>query len=68
MSYENRRAIEKMCKKGMRVVDIAAAIGVHRATIYQELNRGGASGGNISKYSAEDAQKSIGVSSGEVNK
>lgn len=59
LSYENRKTIEKMCKNGVRVGEIAEAMNVHRATIYHELQRGGAGGGNREQYSAEIAQRAI---------
>ncbi len=51
LSYEDRKIIEEMIGQGARVVSIADRIGVHRATIYKELKRGG------SPYCAEDAQR-----------
>lgn len=53
LNYEDRRKIEWMSAKGVRVVEIADAIGVHRATIYNELKRGG------NPYSADEAQKRV---------
>ena len=53
LKYEDRKEIEKMKNDGVRVVDIAEKIGVHRATIYNELKRGG------TPYRAEVAQKTI---------
>lgn len=53
LNYEDRRKIEWMSAKGIRVVEIADAIGVHRATIYNELKRGG------NPYSADEAQKRV---------
>lgn len=53
LKYEDRKEIEKMKNDGVRVVVIAEKIGVHRATIYNELKRGGA------PYRAEVAQKTI---------
>ena len=50
---EDRKEIEIMKNDGVRVVVIAEKIGVHRATIYNELKRGGA------PYRAEVAQKTI---------
>ena len=47
------KEIEKMKNDGVRVVVIAEKIGVHRATIYNELKRGG------TPYRAEVAQKTI---------
>lgn len=53
LKYEDRKEIEKMKNDGVRVVAIAEKIGVHRATIYNELKRGG------TPYRAEVAQKTI---------
>lgn len=53
LKYEDRKEIEKMKNDGVRVVTIAEKIGVHRATIYNELKRGG------TPYRAEVAQKTI---------
>jgi IS30 family transposase len=53
LNYEDRQKIEKMCKSGERVVVIAESIGVHRATIYNELKRGG------TPYKADTAQRTV---------
>lgn len=53
LKYEDRKEIEKMKNDGVRAVVIAEKIGVHRATIYNELKRGG------TPYRAEVAQKTI---------
>ena len=53
LKYEDRKEIEKMKNDGVRVVVIAEKIGVHRATIYNELKRGG------TPYRAEVAKKTI---------
>ena len=53
LKYEDRKEIEKMKNDGVRVVVNAEKIGVHRATIYNELKRGG------TPYRAEVAQKTI---------
>ena len=53
LKHEDRKEIEKMKNDGVRVVVIAEKIGVHRATIYNELKRGG------TPYRAEVAQKTI---------
>lgn len=53
LKYEDRKEIEKMKNDGVRVVVIAEKIGVHRATIYNELKRGG------TPYRAGVAQKTI---------
>lgn len=37
LNYEDRKAIEAMCKQGKRAEEIAEAMDVHRATIYHEL-------------------------------
>lgn len=59
LNYEDRKAIEAMCKQGKRAEEIAEAMDVHRATIYHELKRGGAENGNRKQYSADMAQKAI---------
>lgn len=57
-----RRQIEEMYGAGMMPVEIAAKIGVHHATIYNELRRGDTgeidSNGRIG-YSAELAQSRV---------
>ncbi|MGO4971998.1 helix-turn-helix domain-containing protein [[Clostridium] aminophilum] len=52
--FDDRQKIEKMLKDGVSVIKIAEAIGVHRATIYKEMQR--CEEGN---YSAEEAQRTI---------
>lgn len=42
ISYEDRKKIEAMCKGGCNAEAIAEAVGVHRGTLYRELQRGGA--------------------------
>lgn len=59
LSYSDRLNIEKMCKAGKKVKEIADMTGAHRATIYHELERGGAAGGRLKEYSAETAQRKI---------
>lgn len=59
LSYEDRKTIEEMCWNGKKADEIAAAMDVHRATIYHELQRGGAGGGNRQQYSADMAQRAI---------
>lgn len=59
MNYEDRKLIEKMCKEGKRVAEIADAVGVHRATIYNELARCGLKTAELQQYSADTAQKAI---------
>lgn len=56
LSYEDRKTIEEMCRNGKKADEIAAAMDVHRATIYHELQRGG---GNRQQYSADMAQRAI---------
>jgi IS30 family transposase len=53
LCYEDRKRIEAMYSQGVRVVVIADTIGVHRATIYNELKRGG------TPYRAEVAQRTV---------
>lgn len=53
INYTDRMKIEAMVKTGAKVIEIAEAVGVHRATIYNELKRGG------EPYRAEEAQKTI---------
>ncbi len=53
LKYEDRQKIEWMKAKGVSVIEIAASIGVHRATIYNELKRGG------EPYRADTAQKQV---------
>ena len=53
LSYQERKRIEAMNDDGARVADIAKAIGRHRATIYNELKRGG------TPYRADVAQKAV---------
>lgn len=53
LNYEDRKKIEKMVEQGARVVVIADTIGFHRATIYNELQRGG------TPYRAEVAQRTV---------
>lgn len=53
LTYEDRKQIEKMHKKGERISKIADVLGFHRATIYLELKRGG------TPYRADIAQRNI---------
>lgn len=59
LSYEDRKEIEAMCKAGKKAREIAEAMNVHRATIYHELDRGGAANGKRQQYSADMAQRAI---------
>ena len=53
LNYEDRQKIEKMAEQGARVIVIADTIGFHRATIYNELRRGG------TPYRADVAQRTV---------
>lgn len=53
LNYEDRKKIEEMTKQGIQVSIIAETIGVHRATIYNELKR------SSTPYRAEVAQRTI---------
>jgi IS30 family transposase len=53
LNYADRQRIENMKKSGAKVTEIAQAVGVHRATIYNELKRGG------EPYRAEIAQRAL---------
>jgi IS30 family transposase len=53
LNFQDRQRIESMMQAGERVVAIAEAVGVHRATIYQELKRGG------TPYRADVAQRTL---------
>lgn len=59
MGYKDRERIEQLVRAGAKAKDIAAEMGVHRATLYRELERGGADGRNHAGYSADRAQKAI---------
>lgn len=53
LTYEDRKRIEQLDSSGKTVDEMALAIGVHSATMYRELSRGG------EPYRAEVAQHSI---------
>ena len=53
LNYADRQRIESMKKSGAKVTEIAQAVGVHRATIYNELKRGG------EPYRAENSTESV---------
>ena len=62
LTYEDRKSIEALYKAGESLVDIASELGVHLATIYREMTRGGTGeldGNGRSGYSAEIAQKTV---------
>ena len=41
LTYEDRKSIEALYTAGVSLADIASELGVHLATIYRELTRGG---------------------------
>lgn len=51
--YQDRQKIEEMERAGKKAAEIAEVIGVHRATVYNELRRGG------TPYRAEVAQRTV---------
>ena len=53
LNYADRQRIESMKKSGAKVTESAQAVGVHRATICNELKRGG------EPYRAEIAQRTL---------
>ncbi len=53
IGFEDRKQIEVLNSQGKTVDEMALAIGVHSATMYRELERGG------EPYKAEVAQHSI---------
>lgn len=59
LNYKDRQRLEEMVKVGEKVTAMAAEMGVHRATLYRELERGGASGRDHTGYSADRAQKAL---------
>lgn len=62
LSYNDRKRLEVMYLNNERPSDIAAKLGVHTATVYRELQRGGAGKSDKnsrSEYSAEVAQHTI---------
>ena len=62
LNYEDRKEIERMNNRGERVVKIASHVGVHRATIYKELKRGGI------PYQADRAQRNLYEQPREIEK
>lgn len=59
MNYTERLTIEELTKAEKNIEEIAFFMQVSRATIYRELERGGASPQQINRYSAEEAQRKI---------
>lgn len=56
LTFEDRKKIEKLFKRGYRPSDVANIVGVHRQTIYNELKR---SETTSSTYSAQKAQNAL---------
>lgn len=54
LRYEDRQELERMSKEGMRIIDIAHALGVHQDTIYKEFLRCGVT---RETYRADIAQR-----------
>lgn len=42
MTWEQRKSLEAMRRQGIPIAEISKALGVHLATLYRELKRGGA--------------------------
>lgn len=59
MSYPQRLVLQKLTEAGKSLEDIAYIMQVSRATIYRELERGGANPQQIDRYSAEEAQRKL---------
>lgn len=62
LTFEDRQKIEAWHARGDRPVEIAARLGVHTATIYNELKRGYTGkfdDAQCEKYSAEQAQRIV---------
>lgn len=62
LTYEDRKSIESLYSAGASLADIASELGVHLATIYREMTRGGTGeldGNGRNGYSAELAQKTV---------
>lgn len=53
LKFEDRQKIERLAAEGKTVDEMALIIGVHSATMYRELERGG------DPYRAEVAQRNI---------
>jgi len=53
LKFEDRQKIEQLAAAGKTVDEMALIIGVHSATMYRELERGG------DPYRAEVAQRNI---------
>ena len=62
LTYEGRKNLEALYADGESLTDIASKLGVHLATVYRELTRGGT--GELDNngrcgYSAELGQKRV---------
>lgn len=60
LTFEDRKSFEALYTAGAALPEIAAKLGVHLATIYRELTRGGTGeldGNGRSGYKAELAQE-----------
>lgn len=62
LTYDDRKRIEALYGSGLTLANIACELGVHLATIYRELTRGGT--GELDDngrcgYSADLAQKTV---------
>lgn len=62
LTFEDRKRLEALYKDNKSPADIAAELGVHLATIYRELKRGGT--GKLDKngrngYKAKIAQQTV---------
>lgn len=55
LTFKDRQTIERMSRNGATPKELAAATGVHLATVYRELQRGDENG----HYNAEIAQRAI---------
>lgn len=53
LKFEDRKQIEQLTTQGKTVEEMAFIVGVHTATMYRELRRGG------EPYRAEVAQKNV---------
>ena len=62
LTFEDRKSFEALYTAGAALPEIAAKLGVHLATIYRELTRGGTGeldGNGRNGYSAGIAQRNI---------
>ena len=59
LTYEDRKQLEALYYEGRDLPEIAAALGVHLATIYRELLRGDTGYDGVRGYSADLAQRTF---------